>query len=143
MAKLTLPLAQTIVTGALAHARKANLLPLCVVVLDARGAYKAYAGEDGTSLSRGEIATGKASGALAMGLGTRSFAGRPPQFLSAVAQLVPKGMVPVPGGVLIRAEGDDEIIGAVGVSGDVSDADEAAALAGIAAAGLIGDPGHA
>jgi uncharacterized protein GlcG (DUF336 family) len=32
-------------------------------------------------------------------------------------------------------------IGAVGISGDTSDNDEAAALAGIAAAGLVGDAG--
>ena len=49
-------------------------------------------------------------------------------------------LVPVPGGVLIRAT-DRAIIGAVGISGDNSDNDEAAALAGIAAAGLTADPG--
>jgi len=47
--------------------------------------------------------------------------------------------VPVPGGVLVRGA-DKAIIGAVGVSGDTSDNDEAAALAGIAAAGLTADP---
>ena len=44
-------------------------------------------------------------------------------------------MVPVPGGVLIKD--GDEIIGAVGVSGDTSDNDEAAAVAGIEAANLF------
>jgi uncharacterized protein GlcG (DUF336 family) len=48
-------------------------------------------------------------------------------------------LIPVAGGVLILAGG--EVIGAVGASGDTSDNDEAAALAGIAAAGLEGDPG--
>jgi uncharacterized protein GlcG (DUF336 family) len=43
-------------------------------------------------------------------------------------------LVPVPGGVLIKDGG--EIIGAIGVSGDSSDNDEAAAAAGIEAAGL-------
>ena len=33
------------------------------------------------------------------------------------------------------------LLGAVGISGDVSDADEAAAIAGIEAAGLVADPG--
>jgi uncharacterized protein GlcG (DUF336 family) len=33
------------------------------------------------------------------------------------------------------------VVGAVGVSGDTSDNDEAAALAGIAAAKLVGDGG--
>lgn len=49
-------------------------------------------------------------------------------------------MVPVAGGVLIRAA-DGALIGAVGVSGDTSDNDEAAASAGIAAAGLVADGG--
>ena len=46
-------------------------------------------------------------------------------------------LVPVPGGVLIRSE-DGELLGAVGVSGDNSDNDEKAALAGIQSAGLVG-----
>jgi uncharacterized protein GlcG (DUF336 family) len=46
------------------------------------------------------------------------------------------------GGVLIRdAKGD--VIGAVGVSGDTSENDEAAAIAGIEKAGLKADPGAA
>ena len=51
----------------------------------------------------------------------------------------------MPGGVLIQ--GDGGLLGAVGVSGDTSDNDEACAVAGIEAAGLKqtqGDhrPGH-
>jgi uncharacterized protein GlcG (DUF336 family) len=42
---------------------------------------------------------------------------------------------------LIRAA-DKEVIGAVGISGDTSDNDEAAAIAGITAAGLSADPGE-
>jgi uncharacterized protein GlcG (DUF336 family) len=45
----------------------------------------------------------------------------------------------VPGGVLVRGA-DNSIIGAVGVTGDSSDNDEAAALAGLAEAGLTADP---
>jgi len=48
--------------------------------------------------------------------------------------------IPVPGGVLIR-DGQDKIIGAVGISGDVSDRDEECAVTGIQAAGLKADPG--
>jgi len=109
---LTLDQAQTIVAAALQEARRTGLKPLVVTVLDARGAPKALAAEEGTSLRRADIAHGKAYGAL----------------------------VPVPGGVLLR---DDEgtLLGAVGISGDTSDNDEAAALAGIAAAGLLGEPG--
>jgi uncharacterized protein GlcG (DUF336 family) len=139
MKTITLAQAQTIVDGALAHARLQNFKPLGVAVLDVRGALTAYAAEDGSTLGRAQIAMGKAGGAIAMGIGSRTLASRPPQFANAVGQLFPLGLVPVPGGVLIRS--GDEVIGAVGISGDNSDNDEAAALAGIAAAGLTGDPG--
>ena len=49
-------------------------------------------------------------------------------------------LVPVPGGVLVRnAEGT--IIGAVGITGDSSDNDEACALAAIEAVDLTADAG--
>ena len=140
---LTLEQAQTIVTTALRFGRAQNYQPLAVVVLDARGVMKAFAAEDGTSLRREEIARGKAHGALAFGIGSRALAKRAleqPQFIAAVTHAVGGSLVPVPGGVLIRAA-DRAIIGAVGISGDVSNNDEAAALAGIEAAGLAADPG--
>ena len=43
--------------------------------------------------------------------------------------------MPVPGGVLVR-DADGDLLGAVGVTGDTSDNDEAAAVAGIESAGL-------
>ncbi|MEO0915652.1 MAG: aminotransferase class I/II-fold pyridoxal phosphate-dependent enzyme, partial [Pseudomonadota bacterium] len=46
-------------------------------------------------------------------------------------------VVPVPGGVLVK-DSRDRVIGAVGVTGDTSDNDAKAALAGIEAAGLSG-----
>ena len=143
MSALTLSQAQTIVTTALAHARAEKFQPLAVLVLDARGVPKAFAAEDGTSLRRYEIAHGKAHGALSMGIGSRTLGKRAeerPHFITAVTHVVGGALIPVPGGVLIRAA-DRAIIGAVGVSGDTSDNDEAAALAGIAAAGLTADPG--
>lgn len=142
MKTITLAQAQAIVTAALAHARKENYKPLGVAVLDVRGALTAYAAEDGATLGRANVAMGKAGGAIAMGLGSRTLAKRgreAPQFVNAVGALFPLGLVPVPGGVLIRS--GDDVVGAVGISGDNSDNDEAAALAGIAAAGLSGDPG--
>jgi len=142
MASLTLEQAQTIVAAASRHAREKGFQPLAVVVLDARGVLKAFAAEDGTSLRREEIARGKAHGAMAFGLGSRALAKRAadqPSFIAAVTHAVGGSLVPVPGGVLIRS--GKEIVGAVGISGDNSDNDEAAALAGIAAAGLTGDPG--
>lgn len=141
MSNITLEQAQAIVAGALSHARASGFAPMAVVVLDSRGAMKAFAAEDGTSLKRPEIANGKAAGALAMGVGSRTLGVRAverPHFIAAVTHAVGGSMVPVAGGVLIKGEGG--FIGAVGVTGDTSDNDEAAALAGISAAGLMADP---
>jgi uncharacterized protein GlcG (DUF336 family) len=144
MTELTLEHAQAIVAGALRHAGEAKFNPLAVAVLDARGALKAFAAQDGTSLMRPEIARGKAHGALSLGQGSRALAraaAERPHFVAAVTHAVGGSLIPVPGGVLIRAAAAGPVIGAVGVTGDTSDHDEAAALAGIAAAGFAGDPG--
>src|SRR5215469_4550200 len=143
MTALDLAAAQALVAAALKHARDSGYLPLGVAVLDARGALIAYAAEDGTSLRRQDIALAKANGALGMGLGSRTLAARSkaaPQFFSALSHVIQGGLAPAPGGVLVR-DGEGRLLGAVGVSGDISDNDEKAALAGIAAVGLIGDPG--
>jgi uncharacterized protein GlcG (DUF336 family) len=143
MPDLTLAAAQQIISAALAHGRAKNMRPLGVAVLDARGALKAYAAEDRTSLRRFDIARGKAYGALALGVGSRTIgkmAVERPHFVAAVTHAVGGTLVPVAGGVLIKAQ-DGAVLGAVGVTGDSSDNDEAAAMAGIAAAGFVGDPG--
>ena len=143
MPDLTLAQAQNIVAAALAEARRLTLKPMVVAVLDARGAYKALAAEDGTSLRRAEIAHGKAHGALTLGMGSRAIAKRAEEqayFVAAVSHVAGGALIPVPGGVLVR-NAAGELLGAVGLSGDTSDNDEAAAMAGIAAAGLVGDPG--
>lgn len=135
--------AQTIARAALEAARSKSMKPLAVVVLDARAALKAASVEDGTSLKRAEIAHGKAHGALAMGLGSRALGSRAeqqPHFIAAVTHIVGGALVPVAGGVLIRDTGG-MLLGAVGISGDTSDNDEAAAVAGIAAAGLVAETG--
>ncbi len=142
MPDITLPQAQAILAAALAEARRLQLKPVAVVVLDARGAWKAVAAEDGVSLKRAEIARGKAAGALALGIGSRAIAKRAEEqahFIAAVSH-VAGALIPAAGGVLVR-DAAGALLGAVGVSGDASDNDELAALAGIAAAGLVGDAG--
>ena len=141
---LDLATAQGLIAAVLSHARERGMKPLAVVVLDARGTVKAAAAEDGTSLKRFEIAHAKAHGALALGIGSRSIAKRAqdqPSFVAAVTHVVGGALVPVPGGVLLHGP-DKMLLGAVGASGDTSDNDEAALLAGIAAVGLAGDPGQ-
>jgi uncharacterized protein GlcG (DUF336 family) len=140
---LTFVQAQTILTAALAEARSKSMNPLAIAVLDGRGALRAFAAEDNTSLKRGDIATGKAHGAIALGIGSRTIgkmALERPHFVAAVGQTISGPLIPVAGGVLVR-DAAGMIIGAVGVSGDTSDNDEIAAIAGISAAGLKSDPG--
>ena len=134
---LTLKQAQTIVEAALKKGRERNMKPLSVAVLDARGCLVAYAMEEG-GLLRELIAKGKAWGALGMGRSSRAleqFAKDRPHFMGAVIEASGGRVVPVPGGVLVKDQG--AIVGSVGVSGDTSDNDEVAAVAGIEAAGLV------
>jgi uncharacterized protein GlcG (DUF336 family) len=143
MADLTLDIARKILDTALAKGVEKKLKPLVVAVLDARGCVKASAAQDGTSLLRGEIAHGKAYGALAMGMGSRALFQRAQEqayFIGAVGTMAQGRMIPVPGGVLIQDPGG-ALLGAVGVSGDTSDNDEICAVAGIEAAGLKANAG--
>jgi uncharacterized protein GlcG (DUF336 family) len=143
MTQLTLDECRTIISRTLARGREMNLRPLAVCVLDAGGHVKAFEREDGASNLRYQIAHGKANGALGLGMGSRGLMKRAEQqayFVLAATAAFDGALVPVPGGVLVRtAEG--EIIGAVGVTGDTSDNDEAAAIAGIEAVGYVADGG--
>ena len=138
MARLTLDQAATIVDVTLATGREMGLNPLTVSVVDDGGNLKAFKREDGPGAAlRPQIASGKAVGAVGMGRSSRqlnAMALERPHFISALAAAAGGRLIPVPGGVLIKD--GDEIVGAVGVSGDTSDNDEAAAVAGIEAAGL-------
>lgn len=145
MHRLTLAAASTIVDQALAQARRLAVQPLCVAVLDAGAHLIALKREDDASLMRAQIAIAKATGALGMGYGSRELAKRAnasPVFYSALFAISGGAMAPSPGGVLIR-NGDGLVIGAVGISGDTGDADEACAIAGVVAADLTPDPGGA
>lgn len=137
MSKLGLAAARTIIDAALAEAHNLGLKPLAVTVLDAGGHVIAAAREDGASNMRFEIARGKAHGAISLGMGSRALMGRAEQqayFVNGAALAIGGSLIAVPGGVLVLD--GTEIIGAVGASGDSSDNDEKAVLAGIAAAGL-------
>jgi uncharacterized protein GlcG (DUF336 family) len=143
MTTLTLETAMKILDTAFKTANNKKLKPLAVVVLDDRGCIKAAAAQDGTSLLRSEIAHGKAYGALALGMGSRAIfkrATEQPFFVDAVNTLARGSIIPVPGGVLIE-NGGGALVGAIGISGDTSDNDEACAVAGIEAVGLKANAG--
>jgi uncharacterized protein GlcG (DUF336 family) len=138
MNALSLETARRILDAALAKSTELKLKPLAIAVLDARGCLKAFAAQDGTSLMRAQVAQGKAYGALALGMGSRAIfkrAQEQPFFIDAVNTLARGEIIPVPGGVLMH-DGAGQLVGAVGISGDTSDNDEACATAGITAAGL-------
>jgi uncharacterized protein GlcG (DUF336 family) len=138
MSDITLAQASTIIDTALAAGRAAELKPLTVAVLDSGGHLIAMKREDKSSLLRYDIAAGKAWGSLGMGISTRQMKGRfegNPHFFGAIASLADGRMLCSPGGVLVL-DGDGDVIGAVGASGDTGDNDEKCILAGIEAAGL-------
>ena len=140
---LTFAQARTILDKTLAAARDKKLKPLGVGVVDARGALRAYAEEDGNPILRWKIASGKAFGAVGFGAGSRrlhQIGVERPHMAAALIELAGGALVPVPGGVLVRVKGC-ALLGAVGVSGDTSDNDEAAAVAGIEAAGFTAETG--
>ena len=134
--------AKSITAGVRAAGREHGLKPLTVVVLDAGGHVVSAEREDGSSNSRFEIAFGKAYGALALGMGSRSLMARAEQqayFIAAAAAAIGGKLVPVPGGVLVKDD-SGSVVGCVGVSGDTSDNDELAAIAGITGASLVAQP---
>lgn len=143
MPDLSLSQANIIIEAALAHAQEQNFNPLTIAILDAGGHLKAFARQDDTSIMRPQIAQGKAYGALALGFGTRwldKTAKERPHFVQALNGASDVAIIPVPGGVLILDE-EGKTMGAIGITGDTSDNDEAAALAGIAAVGLQANTG--
>lgn len=136
---LTLTQANQIINTALNMARRLNLAPLTVVVLDNAGHLKALQREDGASMIRQKIATAKAWGAVNMGVSSRSLANvaiQRPDFMNALIDVAEGKIMPVPGGVLIR-DAENNLIGAVGISGDISDQDEHCAIAGIESVGFF------
>lgn len=141
--QITLANANDMINAAFKHGAELGLKPLAVVVLDAGGHVKAFQRQDGASMLRFEVASGKAFGAVAVGVGSRwldAQAASRPHFLEGLSGVSGGKIIPVPGGVLVKTS-DGEIIGAVGISGDLSDNDEACAIAGIEAAGFIADAG--
>ena len=134
--------ARTIVRKTLEHGAEAGMKPLSAIVLDAGGHPLAFERSDGASPGRFGIANGKAYGAIMLGMaGTAQMARAEQQayFMAAVNGVFGGQVVPVPGGVLVRDK-KGAVIGAVGVTGDTSENDSDAAVAGINAAGLTAEP---
>lgn len=141
MPELTLRQANRIIDATLSMARQMDLPPVAVAVLDPGGHLKSLQREDGVSFLRVKICQSKAWGALGLAIDSRDIAERYRQddlqqgFINALNAMSGGGLIPLPGGVLIR-DPSGQILGAVGVAGAPSDKDEVCALAGIEAIGL-------
>lgn len=138
---LVLEQAREMIAATRAKGREMGLKPLSIVVLDAGGHVLAFEREDGAAPGRFGIAHGKAYGAVMLGMAGRAQMARAEAqgyFMAAVNGVYGGQVVPVPGGVLLRGA-DGAVIGALGVTGDTSDNDAEAALAGAAAAGLTAE----
>ncbi len=138
MTTITLEHANAIITAALTKGAELGLKPLTVAILDPGGHLIALQRQDRASTLRPQIATAKASGALALGISSRKIgdmAAERPTFVASLGPISAHGVVPAAGGVIV-VDSNGTPIGAVGITGDTSDNDEACALAGIAAAGL-------
>lgn len=136
---LSLDKANVIIQGALQESQKLSLHPMSFAVLDAGGHLIAFARQDGAGILRYDLAFAKAYGALGMGMGSRELCNKSkeiPGFMEGASTASKGRLIPSPGGVLVL-NAQHHIIGAVGASGDTSDHDEKAVLAGIQSAGFL------
>lgn len=138
MTSLSLAQANLIIESALKRSKELGYQPMAVVVLDEAGHVKAVQREDGASMFRVDIATGKAWGAVGMGVASRVLGERAkanPNFFLSLAATSSGKFLPQPGAVLIKSL-DGKVLGSVGASGGTGDEDEAICAYGVEAAGL-------
>lgn len=138
MTALTLATANAIIEAAFAASAKAAYKPMAVVVLDESGYVRSAQRQDGASMFRIDVATGKAWAAVGMGASSRVLAERAagnPNFFVSLASTAHGRFLPQTGAVLIK-DGTGAVIGAAGASGGTGDEDEEICIAGIKAVGL-------
>jgi len=141
MRAISLAEANKIINGTFASAKKRKAHALAAIVLDAGGRVKAFQKQDGASLMRFEIAYGKAFGALALNRSSRQVlakAKEKPAFMVSLTELADGPLFLEAGGQLIR-DPSGEIVGALGVTGDVNEVDDLCAIDGIRAGGFRAD----
>lgn len=141
MVGISLNDARTIIIATAKKGQEMGMKPLSTVVLDAGGHVIAFERQDGVAPGQFAIAQGKAFGTVMLGMPGSAQMARAEQqayFMAAVNGVYGGKVIPVPGGVLVR-DSNGEVVGSVGVTGDTSENDLTAALAGIDAAGFIGE----
>src|ERR1700704_709745 len=138
---ITLDQADRLIDAILERGAALDCRPLSVIVVEPGCKVKAFKKEDGASMIRFEMAYGKAYAALAMGRSSRLVkvrAEEKPIFMRYLLSATGDQIFPEGGGLQIR-DAQGEVIGAVGVTGDMEDCDEKLAPHGIRAAGLKTD----
>jgi len=135
---LTLAQANRIIEAALARSAESGFKPMAVVVIDDAGHIKSAQRQDGASMLRIDIASGKAWAAVGMGAASRVLTQRAkdlPAFFNAIAATAQGKFIPQTGAVLIQ-DAEGTTLGAVGASGGTGDEDELICAAGVEAAGF-------
>ena len=141
MSMITLSQADKIIEAIIVRARELKCRPISVVVVEPGAIVKAFRKEDGSAMMRFEMAMGKAYASLALGRSSslvRVRTEQRPLFMDFLFKASQDKIFAEGGGMLIRAA-DGELLGAVGVTGDTQEQDEALAAHGIRAAGLKTD----
>lgn len=139
MSTLSLAAAAKLSQATVDAAAAMNLKPIAIAIVDTAGDLMHLVRQDGASPLRPDIALGKATYAARMRQPSaelaKMFEDRP-QFAEALSRLADRAFVPAAGGVPIM-ESSGRCVGAIGVSGDSSDRDAAAATSGVEAIGLM------
>ena len=138
---ITLSQAEKIIDAIIARARELKCRPISVVIVEPGAIVKAFKKEDGSAMLRFEMAMGKAYASLALGRSSslvRVRAEQRPLFMDFLFKASEDKIFAEGGGMLIRAA-DGAVLGAVGVTGDTQEQDEALAAHGIRAASLKTD----
>jgi uncharacterized protein GlcG (DUF336 family) len=141
MRAISLAEANQIINGTFASDKRRKAYALAAIVLDAGGRVKAFQKQDGASLLRFEIAYGKAFAALGLNRSSRQVLQKQkekPVFMAALAELSDGPLFLEGGGQLIR-DRTGEVVGALGVTGDVNEVDDLCAMDGIRAGGFLPD----
>ena len=139
MSTLTLAQANQIIAAAFAKSKEMGYKPMGVVVIDDSGNLKSAQREDGASMFRIDIATGKAYAAVGMGVSSRVLFERAkdnPSFFVSLASTAQGKFLPQTGAVLIK-DASGKVLGAAGASGGTGDEDELICKAGVEAVGLV------
>lgn len=137
--KITMDMADQIATNAIKCGQRNGFNDFAVTVLDAAGNMIVHKRMDGCStVGIPEFATAKAYSCIVTKLSSRQFrdkytsAGDPGKFCQMTSMVAISGnkMMPCPGGVLIKNQ-ENDVIGAVGVSGASADEDEYCGMVGV------------